>query len=220
MYPGRANNLLTLRLGEGEQFRERFRELGGAKGGEGPSGGILTNTVAFAALRSRRYLSRYFSFWLFFGSFFILALLDCSGSRGEEARLPSRLMVRPRYGGSRARPASALPLRSGPQCRLCLGWAGGRGPLKSDLSGRFTRRLDRPGDPGNRTDSRRLLHFRVCLGSQPRPEVTSRRQPHITSGAGIRAVSAGRIRGSGGGAWWRGRAVGNDRLRRCVRFCV
>lgn len=84
--------------------------------------GILTNTVALAALRSRRYLSRYFSFWLFFGSFFILALLDCSGSRGEEARLPSRLMVRPRYGGSRARPASALPLRSGPQRRLV--WAG------------------------------------------------------------------------------------------------
>lgn len=65
-------------------------------------------------------------------------------------------MVRPRYGGSRARPASALPLRSGPQCRLGLGWAGGRGPLKNDLSGRFTRRLDRPGDPGNRTNSRRL----------------------------------------------------------------
>ena len=121
MYPGRANILLTLPLWEGEQFGERFRELGEAKGGEGPSAGILTNTVALAALRSRRYLSRYFSFWLFFGSFFILALLDGSGSRGEEA---SRLMVRPRYGGSRARPASALPLRSGPQRRLGLVWAG------------------------------------------------------------------------------------------------
>ena len=156
MYPGRANILLTLPLWEGEQFGERFRELGEAKGGEGPSAGILyfilffwfagilTNTVALAALRSRRYLSRYFSFWLFFGSFFILALLDCSGSRGEEARLPSRLMVRPRYGGSRARPASALPLRSGPQRPLGLGWAGGSGPLRNDLSRRFTRRLAKP----------------------------------------------------------------------------
>lgn len=62
MYPGRANILLTLPLWEGEQFGERFRELGEAKGGEGPSAGILTNTVALAALRSRRYLSRYFSF--------------------------------------------------------------------------------------------------------------------------------------------------------------
>lgn len=66
----------------------------------------LTNTVALAALRSRRYLSRYFSFWLFFGSFFILALVDCSGARGE-AGPPSRLMVRPRYGASRERPTSA-----------------------------------------------------------------------------------------------------------------
>lgn len=72
----------------------------------------LTNTVALAALRSRRYLSRYFSFWLFFGSFFILALLDCSGARGEEAGPPSRLMVRPRYGASSALPASAPRPRS------------------------------------------------------------------------------------------------------------
>lgn len=46
----------------------------------------LTNTVALAAFRSRRYFSRYFSFWLFFGSFFILALLECSGASGDEAR--------------------------------------------------------------------------------------------------------------------------------------
>lgn len=72
----------------------------------------LTNTVALAALRSRRYLSRYFSFWLFFGSFFILALPDCSGVRGEEAGPPSRLMVRPRYGAFGARPASAPMRRS------------------------------------------------------------------------------------------------------------
>lgn len=63
----------------------------------------LTNTVALAALRSRRYFNRYFSFWLFFGSLFILAL--DSGVRGSEARPPSRLMIRPQLGGCGARRA-------------------------------------------------------------------------------------------------------------------
>lgn len=53
----------------------------------------LTNTVALAALRSRRYFNRYFSFWFFFGSLFILALLD-SGVRGSEARPLNTLMFR------------------------------------------------------------------------------------------------------------------------------
>lgn len=74
------------RTGGHNSSRERAAEPG------------LTNTVALAALRSRRYFNRYFSFWLFFGSFFILALLD-SGVRGSEARPPSRLMIRPQLGG-------------------------------------------------------------------------------------------------------------------------
>lgn len=61
----------------------------------------LTNTVALAALRSRRYLSRYFSFWLFLGSLFILALLD-SGVRGSEARPLNTLMIRLLLRGLRA----------------------------------------------------------------------------------------------------------------------
>lgn len=61
----------------------------------------LTNTVALAALRSRRYLSRYFSFWLFLGSLFILALPD-SGVRGSGARPLNTLMVWLLLGGLRA----------------------------------------------------------------------------------------------------------------------
>lgn len=53
--------------------------------------------MALAALRSRRYFSRYFSFWLFLGSLFILALLD-SGVRGSEARPLNTLMIRPGSG--------------------------------------------------------------------------------------------------------------------------
>lgn len=70
----------------------------------------LTNTVALAALRSRRYLSRYFSFWLFLGSLFILALPD-SGVRGSEARPLSTLMIR-LLGGLRAAEGDGADVRT------------------------------------------------------------------------------------------------------------
>lgn len=51
--------------------------------GSSPIKRRLTNTKARAALRSLRYLSRYFSFWVFRGTLFILVL--CSEElRGEE----------------------------------------------------------------------------------------------------------------------------------------
>lgn len=74
-------------------LRERV-EVGKTVPRKGAAKPRLTNTVALAALRSRRYFSRYFSFWLFFGSLFILALPD-SGVRGSEARPLSTLMIGP-----------------------------------------------------------------------------------------------------------------------------
>lgn len=105
MYTAKANTVLVVPLWEGGRSGERFREFGECRG-EVPSGVRLTNTVALAALRSRRYLSRYFSFWLLFGSFFILTLPDCAGARSDGGRPPGRLMARPRCGASQARPAS------------------------------------------------------------------------------------------------------------------
>lgn len=104
----------------------------------------LTNTVALAALRSRRYFNRYFSFWLFLGNFFILALLD-SGVRGSEVRPPNKLMIRPQFwsfgprkarsGGKTTRRRPALPRSVSEGCatgscaralpRVTSGWTSG-----------------------------------------------------------------------------------------------
>lgn len=167
------------------------KDFANSEGGDGerPSGIRLTNTVALAALRSRRYFSRYFSFWLRFGSFFILALADSDAARGEEVRPPSRLMTRARCGASRAQRASAPGRR-----------AAGHRPVGSALA------EPGPEEPTSpRTLPRReagtefsqsnpgLRYFSVCLGSNP-----ARMLRHGADWRNIRVLSVGSLVAGGG----------------------
>ena len=154
MYPGRANILLTLPLWEGEQFGERFRELGEAKGGEGPSAGIL---YFIFLVRRHTYKHRGFGCsaqpQVLEPVLFVLALLRELFHPG----LAGLQRVSRRRGQAAQQAHGPAPLRGlqgaacigpsaeeRPSTSLGLGWAGGSGPLRNDLSRRFTWRLARP----------------------------------------------------------------------------